>query len=832
LRSVETGKKDEEKEQQEAAQKEADYQKQIQAKKQLAAAGAARLKEAAHKQHAANDKQKKDEAAQQAPAHHAPSEADIPVGNVDQARVAYSNWLRLGLHGETLASFAEKMEARQYFDFEKRTWGAVFDVYQKAITGENPPNPKEFAERLYVGAVWAAPGYRTAPGVDSQRALGDEALRAHEVLGRFADTYHGDKAGEYLLAEARRLDDAERASFVMSRLAPLASYAEPVRALRLALERLGPVDEVTRRLAEIDAGKTVRAGDVWPLVRAKFTPLRPAPLQLAEAIAELEAKKPKPEGAPAKKPAAPMPLGWLEAEPRFAALESDKTLETLLATLGVPAAKNDRATVERALLEQRRKEVRERAALAKDKKPREVFEVWVAENHARTVEMNRAVAALATAYARELAELRRQAPRLDADGVTRAVAAFRRRIGCNKLVWAVGELNPRDITPEERVDAGVVLAPVERADWNALLDPAWLLEVYERFDATIFAADAHKEAQPADKDDKRRDEPARDDKPAALAPNPAELEAAEIRLRKTLRQAGQRPHPRVLALDARGKVALAGRPEMDARRELYPDFAALVPSFSDEARRFCAELDREIALKPLVERFRVELHEAFVEGRHETASDFEALMRAVVEHGRGLGEGYRLRGEPLDKRDLETVLRDSESLCRVMPLASFDEKSLNLGAVRLDFERERKTSTGTPEQLREFALDKIRTAPARYIARYANHATLLHAPAWLVPEPRVASDEAFAEHCDLMAMYAGWPRTGGLRMTLKLEAVLEKLERKKLRKPSIFDGALSPLWRASEKRAHTLAGPGGLREALTTVEWDDIDHARWKLIDS
>ncbi len=66
----------------------------------------------------------------------------------------------------------------------------------------------------------------------------------------------------------------------------------------------------------------------------------------------------------------------------------------------------------------------------------------MAENHRRTVEVNRAVALVARQHAELIAGLRRKQPRLDADGVSQAAARFRRRIGSNRLLWSLGELDP------------------------------------------------------------------------------------------------------------------------------------------------------------------------------------------------------------------------------------------------------------------------------------------------------------------------------------------------------------------------------------------------------
>jgi hypothetical protein len=100
--------------------------------------------------------------------------------------------------------------------------------------------------------------------------------------------------------------------------------------------------------------------------------------------------------------------------------------------------------------------------------------------------------------------------------------------------------------------------------------------------------------------------------------------------------------------------------------------------------------------------------------------------------------------------------------------------------------------------------------------------------AWLFPEPRTKSDAVFSESCDLDGLYASWAPEGHLRMTLKREAVLSKLERQQLKKPTVFDGMLSPLWQKRELRQRSWGtSERGLREALTTIDWQDVDPSKW-----
>src|SRR5262245_56671440 len=130
-----------------------------------------------------------------------PPEGDFPVAPPDIVSVALSNWARLGLGGEMLAHFAERMGRCMYFDFEQRVWRSVVDEYKKRLEAakpsEAPPDVKEFAARCYAGHGWH--------GFDAAHSLSDESIRAAETLARIKQLYAGLPAAEYLVAEAERL---------------------------------------------------------------------------------------------------------------------------------------------------------------------------------------------------------------------------------------------------------------------------------------------------------------------------------------------------------------------------------------------------------------------------------------------------------------------------------------------------------------------------------------------------------------------------------------------------------------------------------------------------
>src|SRR6185295_8876045 len=99
----------------------------------------------------------------------------FPAGDPEKARVAFSNWIRLGQSGESLLRFVERMANRLYYDFEKRAWGNVIDEFKKVFEagGDALPDPKEFAERLYGGHTWMGPEYKLAAGFEAGYSLTD-----------------------------------------------------------------------------------------------------------------------------------------------------------------------------------------------------------------------------------------------------------------------------------------------------------------------------------------------------------------------------------------------------------------------------------------------------------------------------------------------------------------------------------------------------------------------------------------------------------------------------------------------------------------------------------
>jgi hypothetical protein len=881
-RVVDAGKQAEESRANEAKQKEAEFKQKITQKTQVAGKGEAKLKEAAAKKHEENERNQRK--AEEAGEHRTvPPDAAFPAGEAAQARVAFSNWIRLALTGESLLRFTERMAGRSYFDFEKRAWGSVIDEFKKLFDASKPedplPEPKELAERLYAGHSWTGKEYQPVAGFDPGYSLSDDSIKAWETLGKFKDLYRGSKAADYLAAEADKLDPAQKTSFVNSKLAAICGAAEPMKALRLALERLGPAVEVTGKLAEIDSGKGgVDATGFWAAMSLDFNAMLPGLEQVTAVIDKLL-------GRPPGAPEAPAMLRWAEAQRHFEALD-DGALEALLSELGAQPG-TDLAGNQAALLDRRKAQVETLAAAEKQKQPEQLFAAWVAENHPKTIAVNRAVAALAAGYARKIEELRRQSPRLDSDAVTRAAAAFRRRIGSNALVWALGELNPNDCHPAEKVDPSVALLPVEGADWNPLLDSGWLSGTYEKIDPALFkqpaAPQAEKQeapkadpkndqAQPDNSDapqgpkpevaadgkpdekkekpdekkekpDEKKEKPAdeqldkgektaqktADDKP----PAPDELKAADERLRTALKQCLE-PPPALKAMAPKDKVTLSAKPEPEVRKQLFPDFQTLKPSLEPAAIERCAQLDEEKGLAPgyeaLPSRFTAELHQMYLDG--DEAADFQSLITNLVKTGKGNGDGYLLKGKPIDQAAFETIAPDDKSLTRVVSTAAINESVLNLAAVRAGFDKARPDGEGRPEELVAFALERIQSDPATYIQLYCNGPQLVRFPSWLSPEPQIKSDAVFTEYSDLQSLYANWSPEGQLRMTLKRESVLKKIADKQLKKPTAFDGAVSPTWLERERRDQSWGTTGGgLREALMKVDWDDVDHSKWVCVE-
>ncbi len=379
---------------------------------------------------------------------------------------------------------------------------------KKAHDWEVLPEPHDWALKLSSGYVFDGKGFHKGANFDPAYSLSDESIRANDALSKFRQVYLGCRPADYLAREAEKLGDAARAAFVAAKLTPISETFEPTRALRAALERLGPESEVHRELAIVDEGKLVDAGQFWQRALNRFNPNAPGLGQVHDVVHAMQEEKKNEKAAKPSEHEAPKLLTFADVRGRFEALRASGALEVSLASFGVAAAAGAAGNRD-ALLAARHRALAELAKAKKTLKPAEIFETWLADARRRAVEHNRAAADLSLKYAALIAELRARAPRLDQEGVTRGCADFRQRVGSNALAFGIGDVNPAGTAPQERIDAAVAYSRVDGADWNPLLDKAWVEGVYQKLDPAELAQLAAKDA------------PAAEPKPAE-APKPAQ----------------------------------------------------------------------------------------------------------------------------------------------------------------------------------------------------------------------------------------------------------------------------------------------------------------------
>ena len=111
---------------------------------------------------------------------------------------------------------------------------------------------------------------KVAAGFDGAYSLSDETIKALETFEKFKTNNKGHKPGQYLVAEVDKMNDAEKTAFVVSKLVALAASAEAAKALRVALDKLGPSAQVSQKITALDAGTLVPAPAFWSAMAAAF----------------------------------------------------------------------------------------------------------------------------------------------------------------------------------------------------------------------------------------------------------------------------------------------------------------------------------------------------------------------------------------------------------------------------------------------------------------------------------------------------------------------------------------------------------------------------------
>ncbi|HXU72263.1 MAG TPA: DUF4157 domain-containing protein, partial [Polyangia bacterium] len=276
------GKADEEKQHKELKQKEVEYKNKIDQKTKGAQTATTNL------EHAADDAHKR---------HEMPAAGLFPPGTVEQARVAFSNFVKQKREGETFASFKDKYAQKKAFNFDVKVWVDVVQEMQKIHDAMKPedvlPDPKDFAPKLYAGNSYVAKTYKPAAGYEAAYSLSDETIKALELFEKFKTNNKGSKPGQYLIAEVEKMNDVERTAFVNSKLLVLAAASEAAKVLRVALDKLGPAAQVQQKVAEIDGGKLVPAPQFWAQMLGAFNQGVAGIAQINDVVAKMQAHDPK-----------------------------------------------------------------------------------------------------------------------------------------------------------------------------------------------------------------------------------------------------------------------------------------------------------------------------------------------------------------------------------------------------------------------------------------------------------------------------------------------------------------------------------------------------------
>jgi hypothetical protein len=326
--------------------------------------------------------------------------------------------------------------------------------------------------------------------------------------------------------------------------------------------------------------------------------------------------------------------------------------------------------------------------------------------------------------------------------------------------------------------------------------------------------------------------------PDAAADNapldPAAVKAADTTLKGAFRILGKVPAP-IATLSEQQRIDESARPAAELRKQHFPTFESLKPAMSPTAQEKSTQLDQEKGLDKGLEglpaRFKTEVLAAFHDDTHPKAASFESLFNEVAKFG-NKPDGYMMKGKPLAAADFNAAVPGDQSLARVINTDGAFSTYLQDEKAKKDWLKDHPGETVPPtaDEVTAWVLQKAQGNAPQTIREYVKP-DIVKFPSWLFPEPQIKSDAVFSQYCDLLALYANWYPRGHLRMTVKREAVLKKIEGNHLRKPTVFDGTLSPLWLQRDNRDHNWGKTGGgLREALMKVDWEEIDHSKWVLV--
>jgi hypothetical protein len=302
-------------------------------------------------------------------------------------------------------------------------------------------------------------------------------------------------------------------------------------------------------------------------------------------------------------------------------------------------------------------------------------------------------------------------------------------------------------------------------------------------------------------------------------------------------------------MSATDKVALAAKSPADIRRDLFPTFDSMKESMSGAALEKVTQLDQETGLDPanaaLPAQFKTEVHNAWVTGAVDAGS-FEDVFNRFVMANAGK---YTYKGKAIDAAGFQTACPNDASLSRGVGFHKFTKDVLDIAGAIQEMQATGAAGGGGgaaapgggappaaaagppgPDEAHKYVLDKIKAQPTSIRRWVTNGDALVQYPGWFFPEPQIRSDAVFSEYIDMLALFANWFPQGIVRMTLLRDKVMQKVTAGGLRKPTVFDGLMSPLWMQRDNRDKNWGKTaGGVREALLQCAWADVDHAKWQV---
>jgi hypothetical protein len=291
--------------------------------------------------------------------------------------------------------------------------------------------------------------------------------------------------------------------------------------------------------------------------------------------------------------------------------------------------------------------------------------------------------------------------------------------------------------------------------------------------------------------------------------------------------------------EARAQGLAAEAPEK-IRRDLIPDFAAFTAAavqLGGTGAEKLRQIDTEEGLDDpsLKATAKTKLMEAY----HKSGGgDLFGLMSSTL----GTGD-FKQKGKKLSKADVEGAIGADKTLARGMGTHAFQRGGiLNQSKLKADTAEALKRETSRTVAATDvsdadaFAFFKKQlgsgapTAVSSYVADGSGLVNPKYA-GWFCPEGAIKSDAVFSQVIDGMALFANWYTEGLVTFKLTKSGLDSLIAAGSLRKPTVFDGLLSPLWSQRDNRDNNFGVTGGnVREVLVQASWGDVDQTSWRAL--